>query len=122
MLTDLECDYVNPIDLANTLNAYVMPEMIIFFVMVSLFLLVGEWMSLFLNLPLVAWNISRIAGNRQYYDATEVFRTLPKHKRENFTKVGFYLLSFFYYLYSMIVCLVSDPVSPTTGFDSKAAI
>ncbi|OMJ11944.1 ER-derived vesicles protein ERV14 [Smittium culicis] len=122
MLTDLECDYVNPIDLANTLNAYVMPEMIIFFVMVFMFLLVGEWLSLFLNLPLVAWNISKIAGNRQFYDATEVFRTLPRHKRENFIKVGFYLLSFFYYLYSMIVCLVSDTPGSANAFDSKAAV
>lgn len=33
------------------------------------------------------------------YDATEIFRTLPGHKKETFIKLGFYLLSFFYYLY-----------------------
>ena len=33
------------------------------------------------------------------YDATEIFRTLPNHKKESFIKLGFYLLSFFYYLY-----------------------
>jgi hypothetical protein len=33
------------------------------------------------------------------YDATEIFRTLPGHKKESFIKLGFYLLSFFYYLY-----------------------
>lgn len=33
------------------------------------------------------------------YDATEIFRTLSTHKKESFIKLGFYLLSFFYYLY-----------------------
>ena len=33
------------------------------------------------------------------YDATEIFRTLSGHKKESFIKLGFYLLSFFYYLY-----------------------
>lgn len=33
------------------------------------------------------------------YDATEIFRTLSNHKKESFIKLGFYLLSFFYYLY-----------------------
>jgi hypothetical protein len=33
------------------------------------------------------------------YDATEIFRTLPTHKKESFIKLGFYLISFFYYLY-----------------------
>jgi hypothetical protein len=33
------------------------------------------------------------------YDATEIFRTLSGHKKEAFIKLGFYLLSFFYYLY-----------------------
>ena len=33
------------------------------------------------------------------YDATEIFRTLPGHKKESFIKLAFYLLSFFYYLY-----------------------
>ena len=33
------------------------------------------------------------------YDATEIFRTLPQHKKESFIKLGFYLVTFFYYLY-----------------------
>jgi protein cornichon len=36
------------------------------------------------------------------YDATEIFRTLPGHKKESFFKLGFYLLSFFYYLYRCV--------------------
>ena len=37
------------------------------------------------------------------YDATEIFRTLSGHKKESFIKLGFYLLSFFYYLYRYVV-------------------
>ena len=44
------------------------------------------------------------------YDATEIFRTLPNHKKESFIKLGFYLLSFFYYLYrcvlSRAICII----------------
>jgi protein cornichon len=36
------------------------------------------------------------------YDATEIFRTLSGHKKESFIKLGFYLLSFFYYLYRYV--------------------
>ncbi|KAJ1822070.1 hypothetical protein IWW57_005126 [Coemansia sp. S610] len=108
MLTDLECDYINPIDLANNLNTYVMPEMAAQLVLFVVFLLMGEWTTMLLNLPLTAWNGAKVVNNRQFYDATEVFRTLSRHKRENFVKVGFYLLCFFYYLYSMIMTLVNE--------------
>lgn len=36
------------------------------------------------------------------YDATEIFRTLPQHQKEAYFKTGFYLLSFFYYLYRSV--------------------
>lgn len=36
------------------------------------------------------------------YDATEIFRTLSGHKKESFIKLGFYLVSFFYYLYRCV--------------------
>ena len=39
------------------------------------------------------------------YDATEIFRTLSGHKTESFFKLGFYLLSFFYYLYRCVLLL-----------------
>lgn len=39
------------------------------------------------------------------YDATEIFRTLDGHKKEVFIKLGFYLISFFYYLYRYVIYL-----------------
>jgi hypothetical protein len=41
----------------------------------------------------------RIMNKTHMYDATEIFRSLSDHKKESFIKLGFYLLSFFYYLY-----------------------
>ena len=32
------------------------------------------------------------------YDALEIFRTLGAHQKESFIKLGFYLVSIFYYL------------------------
>jgi hypothetical protein len=52
-------------------------------------------------------SFNRIRGKNHMYDATEIFRTLPAHKKESFIKLGFYLVSFFYYLYRY-ECLISD--------------
>ena len=41
------------------------------------------------------------------YDATEIFRTMGPQKNEVFFKLGFYLLSFFYYLYRCVPRLFS---------------
>ena len=49
------------------------------------------------------------------YDATEIFRTLPNHKKESFIKLGFYLLSFFYYLYRYVVTARSRMPEFTDG-------
>ncbi|KNZ74867.1 ER-derived vesicles protein ERV14 [Termitomyces sp. J132] len=98
MFSDLECDYINPIDLCNKLNQFVLPENVAHAFLTLLFLLSGQWVAFFLNAPLVA-----IFTKAHMYDATEIFRTLPAHKKESFIKLGFYLLSFFYYLYRWVV-------------------
>lgn len=48
----------------------------------------------------------RVMAGGHVYDATEIFRTLPQHKKESFIKLGFYLLSFFYYLYRYVYRLL----------------
>ncbi|KAF8070778.1 cornichon [Lyophyllum atratum] len=111
MFSDLECDYINPIDLCNKLNQFVLPENIAHAFLTLLFLLSGQWIAFLLNAPLVAYNANKqvlIFNKAHMYDATEIFRTLPTHKKESFIKLGFYLLSFFYYLYRMIVALIAE--------------
>jgi len=108
MFSDLETDYINPIDLCNKLNQFVVPENIAHGLLTILFLLCGQWTAFLLNVPLVAYNANTILKKNHMFDATEIFRTLPSHKKESFIKLAFYLLSFFYYLYRMIAALIAD--------------
>ncbi|KAK5763780.1 COPII-coated vesicle protein [Elasticomyces elasticus] len=127
MYSDLECDYINPIDLCNRLNMYIVPEAGVHAFLTILFLVNGYWVPVLLNLPLLVWNgkkyvlpnyfhrdiadtkcYHRIFENNHLLDATEIFRKLNAHKKESFCKLGFHLLMFFFYLYSMIVALIRD--------------
>ncbi|KND91353.1 ER-derived vesicles protein ERV14 [Tolypocladium ophioglossoides CBS 100239] len=90
MYSDLECDYINPIELCNRLNAYIIPEAAVHGFLTFLFLINGYWLALVLNLPLLAWNAK---------------------KQESFAKLAFHLIMFFFYLYSMIVALIRDESS-----------
>ena len=49
-------DYINPIDLCNRLNTYIIPEAAVHAFLTFLFLINGYWVALVLNLPLLAWN------------------------------------------------------------------
>lgn len=130
MYSDLESDYINPIDLCTKLNQFTLPEMSAHGFLTLLFLLNGQWVALAINLPLLAYNANKYAAlthshirfiNKTYLlDATEIFRTLMSHKKESFVKLGFYLLTFFFYLYryvastnrSMIMALVGGASTP----------
>ena len=105
-----------------------LPENIAHAFLSLLFLLSGQWTAFILNLPLVVYNVNksviehfhlvfwitctyqlwlrfttyRIRNKNHMYDATEIFRSLSGHKKESFIKLGFYLLSFFYYLYRYV--------------------
>ena len=59
MYSDLECDYINPIDLCNRLNMYIVPEAGVHAFLTILFLINGYWVPLILNLPLLAWNAKK---------------------------------------------------------------
>jgi hypothetical protein len=91
-------DYINPIDLCNRLNTYIVPEAAVHGFLTFLFLINGYWVALVLNLPLLAWNgkkyavccatwrlksltESRIFENQHLLDATEIFRKLNVHKK-----------------------------------------
>ncbi|KAF4587578.1 ER-derived vesicles protein ERV14 [Ophiocordyceps camponoti-floridani] len=111
MYSDLECDYINPIELCNRLNAYVVPEAAVHAVLTFLFLVNGYWLALLLNVPLLLWNAKKIIDNTHLLDATEIFRKLNVHKKESFAKLAFHLVMFFFYLYSMIVALIRDESS-----------
>lgn len=52
-------DYINPIDLCNRLNTYIIPEAAVHGFLTFLFLINGYWVALLLNLPLVAFNVKK---------------------------------------------------------------
>lgn len=52
-------DYINPIDLCNRLNTYIIPEAAVHAFLTVLFLINGYWIALILNLPLLAWNAKK---------------------------------------------------------------
>ncbi|ODQ79387.1 hypothetical protein BABINDRAFT_161790 [Babjeviella inositovora NRRL Y-12698] len=108
MYSDLECDYINPIELCNKLNYYILPEAALHGIITVLFLINGYWFTFLLNLPLAAYNVNKVIKKNHLLDATEIFRTLSKHKKESFVKLAFHLVLFFFYLYRMIVALVAD--------------
>lgn len=52
-------DYINPIDLCNRLNTYIVPEAAVHGFLTFLFLINGYWIALLLNLPLLAFNAKK---------------------------------------------------------------
>jgi hypothetical protein len=106
MYSDLESDYINPIELCNKLNPCIVPVIGLHTFTTLLFLVTGHWFVFLLNLPLLAYNV-RLYLNKEYLlDPTEIFRTLSKHKKESFIKLAAHFLFFFYYLYRMIMALI----------------
>ena len=57
--SDLECDYINPIDLCNRLNTYIVPEAAVHAFLTALFLINGYWLARLLNLPHVVFNVKK---------------------------------------------------------------
>ncbi|XP_030763107.1 protein cornichon isoform X2 [Sitophilus oryzae] len=112
---ELKTDYKNPVEQCNSLNPLVLPEYILHIVFNVLFAASGEWLSLFFNLPLIAYHINRyrtrpVMSGYGIYDPTSIMNAdqLTRCQREGWIKLAFYLLSFFYYLYGMIYSLISS--------------
>ncbi|KAF7634632.1 hypothetical protein Mgra_00005971 [Meloidogyne graminicola] len=113
-IDELRTDYKNPIDQCRSMNQLVLPEygihsFVFFFFVLSMQLFAIAW-----NLPLFAYHIHRyfkrpILRGPGIYDPTTIMNhdQLSKINREGWIKMGFYLLSFFYYLYAMIYTMVT---------------
>ncbi|KAH9424588.1 protein cornichon [Dermatophagoides pteronyssinus] len=106
---ELKNDFKNPITQCNTLNPLVLPEFGIHIFFNILFLICGEWLTLIINAPLIAYHIHRymnrpVMSSPGLYDPTTIMNAdqLSRATKEGWGKLAFYLLSFFYYLYGMI--------------------
>ncbi|CAG5115788.1 unnamed protein product [Candidula unifasciata] len=112
---ELKTDYKNPIDQCNSLNPLVIPEYAIHMFFTLLFLIALQLGTVLFNLPLIIYHIRRymnrpVMSGMGLYDPTSIMNAdeLGRAQKEGWVKLGFYLISFFYYLYSMIYVLVSS--------------
>ncbi|KAG6939441.1 protein cornichon homolog 2, partial [Terrapene carolina triunguis] len=92
----------------------VVPEYSIHGLFCLMFLCAAEWVTLGLNIPLLFYHLWRYFhrpadGSEVMYDAVSIMNAdiLNYCQKESWCKLAFYLLSFFYYLYSMVYTLVS---------------
>ncbi|KAH7730564.1 Protein CNIH-2 [Aphelenchoides avenae] len=113
-IDELKTDYKNPIEQCRNLNQLVLPEYVIHITFSVLFVASFQIFSIIWNAPLVAYHVHRylkrpVMSGPGIYDPTTIMNhdQLQKAAREGWIKLGFYLISFFYYLYAMIYTMVT---------------
>ncbi|XP_068116681.1 protein cornichon homolog 2 isoform X4 [Hyperolius riggenbachi] len=127
---ELRTDFKNPIDQGNPsrarervknvericclLRKLVVPEYCIHGLFCLMFMCAAEWVTLGLNIPLLFYHLWRYFhrpadGSEVMFDPVSIMNVdiLNYCQKEAWCKLAFYLLSFFYYLYSMIYTLVT---------------
>jgi len=121
---ELKTDFKNPIDHCKLMNPLLLTEYIVQFIMTALFLLVGEWITVLVNIPLFAYNFNRLYRafvkspatkpffNRVsgIYDPTSIMNSdqLARATKEGWIKLFFSLFAFFYYIYGLISKLMAN--------------
>lgn len=117
-LSDLECDYLNAQECCDKLNYWLLPKYIAHSLVTFLLLVHGEFLLFVVSLPLFVWlSIEYFTvpqGNLGKYDPAEIHNggQLKKHLRDVMILIGYYLLSFFVYLYCFILALLKgNPIS-----------
>uniref|UniRef100_UPI00358F8DEE protein cornichon homolog 1-like n=1 Tax=Myxine glutinosa TaxID=7769 RepID=UPI00358F8DEE len=100
--------------ICRMLGKLVLPEYFIHSLFCVMFLCALEWLAVGVNAPLLCYHVWRYlrgpaVSTPGHYDPAEVLSTqvLAYCHKEGWCKLGFYLLSFFYYLYSMTYNLMS---------------
>lgn len=122
-IDELKTDFKNPIDHCKLMNPLLVTEYGLHSFMTLLFLLVGEWITCLINLPLLVFNLNRLytsfvkspASRPAYkrlssiYDPTSIMNSdqLARATREGWIKLFFSLFAFFYYIYGLISTLIS---------------
>eukprot|EP00049_Salpingoeca_infusionum_P011403 m.198345 g.198345 ORF g.198345 m.198345 type:complete len:142 (-) comp14921_c0_seq1:296-721(-) len=113
-LEEVRTDGRNPNDFAKSLNPYILPEYGVHAVITVLFLLTGNYWSFLVNLCLTGYHIYRYQTRGRkgpgIYEPTEMMsrRVMNAANIECAVKLGFYMLTFFYYLYRTMYALLAD--------------
>ncbi|XP_030873062.1 protein cornichon homolog 4 [Leptonychotes weddellii] len=107
-LSDLECDYINARSCCSKLNKEW--NCVIWLAVIGYLLLSIYTDGLIFPLTVLTRFIMVPSGNMGVFDPTEIHNRgqLKSHMKEAMIKLGFHLLCFFMYLYSMILALIND--------------
>lgn len=105
--TDLEADYINPVDATDRINRFLLPEYVGQAVMTLLFLVTLNFIPAIANGALLAWHFKQYRERLHFVDATTVYPRLSQHKKHCIGKLIFYSLAFFYYLFRMVLAAVT---------------
>lgn len=121
-IDELKTDFKNPIEHCKLMNPLLITEYAVHFLMTLVFLLVGEWLTVMINLPLLAYNLHRLYKSFSkspasktllkrvsgIYDPTNIMNSeqLSIATREGWFKLFFSLFAFFYYIYGIITSIM----------------
>ncbi|OAF68457.1 Nuclear valosin-containing protein-like protein [Intoshia linei] len=112
---ELNVDYKNPIDYCKTLNPLVIPEYALHFSIMLILGLSEEYFSVFFNVPIALYHILKYSRRTPLcgygvYDPTRILlsREMKISQMEGWIKLVFFLMCFFYYMYSMIYCFAFE--------------
>lgn len=106
LFSDLLMDHVNPIELCARVNGLAGFTIGMHAGMTALLLLRAEWAAVALNLPLLGWHVVTVRRGSHLLDNTRIFGSLGRERRVAEVKLGFFLVSFFFYLYRFIMMLL----------------
>ncbi|KAJ7140406.1 cornichon [Mycena filopes] len=107
---EFEQNIVSKEDLCTTVNPVALPEHIAPIFLAALFLLTFQWLPLLVIAPMAAYNIKKLRTKTHILAVTELkFRRVPAwRRREAWSKLGFYIVAFFVYLYWLLVAFLDD--------------
>ncbi len=135
-LSDLENDFLNPIDCAARLNLLVKPELALLAAQTAWFLLHGRWYLTLLYgthehrartfvtaaltprhlaAAVLAYHARCYARGEALVDATEVIRTLAAEKRARLARLGVHVALFVLVIYGLIGHALMHAASALTG-------
>ncbi|KAH9415971.1 Protein cornichon 4 [Dermatophagoides pteronyssinus] len=114
-LSDLDCDYLNPIQCCDKLNKWIIPELIAHGTNICLILLTSRWFLLAINLIMLFYliynfYISLPRSSMCFYDPSEIHvrGNLKTHIKISFIRMVFHLIHFFVYLYLFVISLLTE--------------
>lgn len=104
--SDLEADYINPIELCESMDVALPLEAGAQAIETIVLLLFGKWLSVLVMSPVLGYNIYRYRQNGFRSDATTIFKTVREYRVQSMLKLVYYFVVFCYFLYCMIWSLV----------------